>query len=349
MSYTKSVVCDFDDCLSFTLNRDWENATCNVELAGKLNQLIDDGWEVHIITARGQLSCNGDCDAADKKYRAQIESWLNKHGIKYTTLSFQKKLASYYIDDKAIRPEEFIQKNVELIRTGMSGAEVMHDDRYVHKTANNTQNVVLWYNMAQRYGFNVPGIHKVIGNTMTMDYIDGITYENHMKACEPNFTAVLDLCKTFNGFPPMNNASFDSYIDRIGTHYENSKLRINGIDRYIVKLSNSANRIPATFNHGDLSIDNIILKDRKLFLIDPIYEPTLYSSYMIDLAKFVMSLNRFKLTDDYTRFYINGGICGMDTDTIRLLEISHWIRFYKYTNNREEVAHQISTLITNYV
>ena len=94
MHHSTTLVVDFDDTLAITLNRDWENAAPNVELIAKLNDLYAQGWTVHVVTARGQLSCNGDYVAADKKYRAQIEEWLKKNGsipnvyaVRYKTIN----------------------------------------------------------------------------------------------------------------------------------------------------------------------------------------------------------------------------------------------------------------------
>ena len=55
-----NIIVDLDDTLSFTLDRDWENATPNTPLIEKLNKLYDNGYGIEIVTARGFISCNGD-------------------------------------------------------------------------------------------------------------------------------------------------------------------------------------------------------------------------------------------------------------------------------------------------
>lgn len=176
--HSTTVIVDFDDTLAITLNRDWENAKPNQPLIDKLVQLKGSGWTVHVVTARGQLSCKGDSDAADKKYRTQIEKWLDTHGVPYDSLSFQKKLGAYYIDDKGITPEDFIERVSRVpLKGGWSGATVVRDmhTNTVLKTAKNTANAVLWYNGAeQNMGgkFYVPKIHTVIGDTIRMEYIE---------------------------------------------------------------------------------------------------------------------------------------------------------------------------------
>ena len=114
-NYPKSIVVDIDDTLSFTLNRDWEHAEPNQPLIDKLNKLYDDGWDIFIVTARGNLSCSNR-EEAENKYRPIIEKWMKEHNVKYTDISFQKILASYYIDDKGIKPDDFLDLNIEELK-----------------------------------------------------------------------------------------------------------------------------------------------------------------------------------------------------------------------------------------
>lgn len=102
-------VVDFDNTIAMHVERDWENATPNTPLIEILNKLYDEGHDVSIFTARGTLSCNGDRELAERTYRGQIETWLNKHGVKYTMLSFNKPLADVYVDDKAMTPWDFVE------------------------------------------------------------------------------------------------------------------------------------------------------------------------------------------------------------------------------------------------
>lgn len=109
MEYVKTIVFDFDNTIAMHQGRDWENAKPNVELIKKLNNLHDLGYRIVILTSRGSLSCNTLEQRIVNNY-SQIESWLNKHDVKYDELSFAKPYAEYYIDDKALTPEAFIDK-----------------------------------------------------------------------------------------------------------------------------------------------------------------------------------------------------------------------------------------------
>lgn len=106
---TNIIVVDFDDTLAiYDGSRSAENipnAKPNDNLIKELNRLYNIGFEIHIYTARGHLSANNREDA-DLKYRSMIESWLSANNVRYNKLSFQKPYAVYYIDDKAVRPDE---------------------------------------------------------------------------------------------------------------------------------------------------------------------------------------------------------------------------------------------------
>ena len=64
--HEKTIVTDLDDTLSYTSNRDWENAKPNLLLIDKLNSFYDAGYKIIILTARGQISCRGDREKADR-------------------------------------------------------------------------------------------------------------------------------------------------------------------------------------------------------------------------------------------------------------------------------------------
>jgi len=109
----KRIICDIDDTISFTKNRDWENAIPNTILIKKLNSLYDNGYEIFYVTSRGCLSFKGNRKKAEEYYRPIIEKWFKNNNVKYTKLSFEKHFGLYYIDDKAITPDEFIKKEIQ--------------------------------------------------------------------------------------------------------------------------------------------------------------------------------------------------------------------------------------------
>ena len=339
--HTTTLVVDFDDTIAITHNRDWTNALPNEALVNKLNALYDEGWTVHIVTARGQLSCDGDCEAADLKYRVQIESWLNQHDVKYTSLSFQKKLAAYYIDDKGITPEQFVDsfERTRLVG-GWSGDAVYYDKvtDSVYKTSKNTQSVVRWFEAARWYGYHVPGVHSVIGDTIRMQYLN--TY------CG-DITNVLETVHTFASHPPLQSeaVSAESYISRCRDRVKDV-LSLEDYSFIYIALSQAMRQTPLTFSHGDCSISNIMSgpdDSTSVYFIDPINDPTLYSSWVIDIAKLYTSIALNDPMDkqlDLIEYYAN-----TQFEVIRAHEIGHLCRMYPYAKDQAYILQHLKNKI----
>ena len=100
-------VIDLDDTICFTKNRNFENSTPNKEVINKINKLYSKGWKIIIFTARGAKSCK-TLEERISKYKNITEKWLQKNNVKYNEVIFGKMNADYYVDDKNISIEEFV-------------------------------------------------------------------------------------------------------------------------------------------------------------------------------------------------------------------------------------------------
>ena len=337
----KRIVCDIDDTISFTLNRDWGNAIPNQPVIDKINQLYDMGWEIYLVTARGSISCKSREEASDK-YREQIEKWLSKHGVKYNVLSFEKYLAAYYVDDKALTPEQFVDLEVKTLKDGWSGAHVELREGRVYKTHKDSIDAAAWYQKAKSF-FNVPKIHTLIGNTICMEYICETDDPIKMKT-------VLDIINEMKFLPAeLNQHYFEKYVDRISKHmeyletYEKFLYWLHMFNYLGQHWNNVVNLLDkeSSFCHGDFTIENILVVDEHHYLIDPIYEPNgkTWSSWLLDVSKMLYSLRRHNMFIEYSYLYNN-----VTKDLPELLvhnkiltwlEMSHIIRVYKYAPETE--------------
>lgn len=108
----KTLVVDIDDTISITHNRDFENAEPIQKVIDKVNQFYDLGWNIVLFTARGMKSSNNNWLKAEIKYREITENWLKKYNVKYNKLKFGKYNATYYIDDKNLNINEFLELEV---------------------------------------------------------------------------------------------------------------------------------------------------------------------------------------------------------------------------------------------
>ena len=91
-------VVDLDNTLLFTIineNGEYEVFQSNNNLIKKINNLYDSGNTIIIWTGRHW------------NYLEITKKQLDDNNIKYTTLLMAKPYADVYIDDKAVKPEEF--------------------------------------------------------------------------------------------------------------------------------------------------------------------------------------------------------------------------------------------------
>ena len=79
-----------------------------MDVIRQVNALWTDGWEIVIHTARGMRTCNGHVELVEEKYRKMTEKWLADNRVCYSKLVFGKPAADYYVDDKCLHPQEFV-------------------------------------------------------------------------------------------------------------------------------------------------------------------------------------------------------------------------------------------------
>lgn len=112
-NYNKIIVIDFDDTISLAKTYNdidlYAEAKPNDPVINTMKKLYKQGYKFIIHTARGWISCNEDVEKADKKYRKQIEEWLAKYNVPYERLLFGKPFGIYYVDDKALQPDDFVK------------------------------------------------------------------------------------------------------------------------------------------------------------------------------------------------------------------------------------------------
>jgi len=340
MSLHKRIVLDFDDTLAFTSNRDWENAEPNIDLIEKCNALYNAGWQIDIFTARGSISCRSRVEA-EEKYGEQIRTWLEKHHVKYHMLSFDKPLAAYYIDDKGITPEDFICADIRELQGGLSGSDIYTDGVLVHKTASNAHEVAKWYKETGS-AVRTPEIHRVVGDTLTMDYIDHD--EDFFKHSPYKALAMIQEALDEFGEIPVTKKflTFDDYIARIVGHVQLAKLDV--FNDVVERLANI--ELDYGYCHGDFGIKNMLFNQYDMYLIDPI--PNVFGCRELDIAKFIASLiiNKYSPAEQdlaiNTLLAYNHWIDKSDLLTLTAAEI---VRVYKYHPDKDFIIQCVDDLL----
>lgn len=74
-----------------------------------LNTLHNSGAEIIIESARNMLTQHNNESKVIKNVGLDTLNWLNTHNVPYDGIKFGKTMGSCYIDDKALRPKEFMK------------------------------------------------------------------------------------------------------------------------------------------------------------------------------------------------------------------------------------------------
>ena len=333
----RTLVFDIDDTICTHTNRDYANARPHWDVIGKINQLSKQGYYIKLYTARGQNSCNGNLELILERNESILIEWLDKYCVKYDELIFGKPLGNWYIDDKAMTVESFVDAPFEEL-IGNSGASIYHEHDKVIKKGEKVKKEYEWYNIVNNMNFDsfkIPRIYSFTVDTLIMDFIDGpmltnVVQNNHLKD-------LVIMCMTFKHIKNGYSFSVEKYVNYLYECLPNKpyvRLISEELMKYKALLQDSA-----SFCHGDLTLNNIIRKKIGYYLIDPGPKDD-YSSYLLDLAKIRYSLSGydnmfgFTLIDrDYLpqRIYYDRLLNAYGLlEIVKLLEITRWIRIIPF-------------------
>ena len=108
----KRLIFDLDDTLCTTQNGDYANAQPITEVVEKLRDYHRQGFTIVINTSRNMRTFQGNIGAINKNTLPIIIDWLRRHDIPYDELYVGKPwcgFEGFYVDDKAIRPDELVK------------------------------------------------------------------------------------------------------------------------------------------------------------------------------------------------------------------------------------------------
>ena len=335
MKHHKRIVLDFDDTLAFTTNRDFKNAKANIPLIDKINKLYRDGWQIDIFTARGSISCKTR-EEAKEKYEEEMVKWLFDQKVMYHTLSFDKPLAAYYVDDKGISPEDFIGADIRNLEGGLSGSDIYTDGKLVHKTDTRAHEVNEWFEVVKKAGVSVPNVERVVGETMTMDYVEhDTTY--FFRFPHRALAMIQESLDRFKRIKYQEEINFTTYIERIRKHINDCEIEQDVLWALVFDELKLIDWPVESFAHGDFGLGNMLFDGRydRLTLIDPI--PDVFGSLELDVAKFIASLYIKKVGNELIDLSRNT-LCAYNNlraRDINILVRCELTRVIKYHPNKE--------------
>lgn len=110
----KKLIIDLDDTISKTIDGDYINSLPNQSVINKMFQYKQDGFEIVIYSSRNMRTYDGNIGMINVHTLPQIITWLKKYKVPFDQIIVGKPWCGFngfYVDDKSIRPSEFIEKS----------------------------------------------------------------------------------------------------------------------------------------------------------------------------------------------------------------------------------------------
>ncbi|GAA5010898.1 HAD-IIIC family phosphatase [Acinetobacter puyangensis] len=115
----KRLILDIDDTICTTINGDYQNAVPNLAVITKIKAYKELGFEICFSTSRNVKTYHGNLGKINANTLPIIIDWLNKHNIPFDEIYVGKPWCGFdgfYVDDKAIRPDEFVTLSYDEIK-----------------------------------------------------------------------------------------------------------------------------------------------------------------------------------------------------------------------------------------
>ncbi len=114
----KRIVIDLDGTLTLSDSKDYAKVSPNHEVVAKLREYHELGFEIVIHTARNMRTHEGNIGKINALTLPVILDWLKRHDVPYDEIVVGKPWCGtqgFYVDDKALRPDEFAKLSREEI------------------------------------------------------------------------------------------------------------------------------------------------------------------------------------------------------------------------------------------
>jgi capsule biosynthesis phosphatase len=112
------IVIDFDNTLTVDGPEIYGEKLPRQDVIDRLREYRSMGYEIVIHTARNMKTQNNNIGKVIANVGAVSIEWLKKHDVPFDSLVFGKPFAEegFYVDDKAVRPSEFLSLSREELR-----------------------------------------------------------------------------------------------------------------------------------------------------------------------------------------------------------------------------------------
>ncbi len=115
----KKIIVDFDHTISITENGDYKNSKPVKPMINALQKYKESGFYIVIHSSRNMRTYEANIGKINKFTLPTMIDWLNEHQVPFDEIIVGKPwcgFEGFYIDDKSIRPSEFINNSYEQIQ-----------------------------------------------------------------------------------------------------------------------------------------------------------------------------------------------------------------------------------------
>ena len=106
----KRIVIDLDNTISITVKGNYQEAIPVPGMVNKIKEYKESGFEIIIYSSRNMRTYEGNIGKINIHTLPVIIEWLNKFNIPFDEIHIGKPWCGengFYVDDRAIRPDEF--------------------------------------------------------------------------------------------------------------------------------------------------------------------------------------------------------------------------------------------------
>jgi capsule biosynthesis phosphatase len=118
MPATRLIV-DLDETITLHADDGYADATPNTALIARLRDYKAQGFEIVISTSRNMRTYAGNIGMINVHTLPGILAWLRRHDVPFDEVYVGKPwcgVDGFYVDDKAVRPSEFLRYSAQEIR-----------------------------------------------------------------------------------------------------------------------------------------------------------------------------------------------------------------------------------------
>lgn len=124
----KCIVMDVDGtlCVKKTTEQSYADVAPRADVLARLREYREAGFYVILATSRNMNTHSGNVGLITATTAKTLMQWLDKHDVPYDELYVGKPWAGkggFYVDDKAIRPDEFLKLSYDEIIAVVGGED----------------------------------------------------------------------------------------------------------------------------------------------------------------------------------------------------------------------------------